>query len=104
MIYRPFSHHYLILALEFINWGMFFAIWIALSVNIGKHDECAAFFNSGHSHSRPCNTIYTALAFAILDWILFTITFVTVGLAISSGKEVTHVREKKTGAATEAAA
>ena len=98
MIHRPVSHHYITLALEFINWGMFLAIWIALSANIGKHQECVA-PNGGHSHSRPCNTIYTAIAFAILDWILFTITFVSVGYAVSTGKEVTPVHEKGAGAA-----
>jgi hypothetical protein len=98
MIHRPKTHHYVILALEFINWGMFLAVWIALSVNIGKHQECAATLDSGHSHSRPCNTAYTAIAFAIVDWILFTVTFVMVGLAISNGDTQTF-NEKNTGAA-----
>jgi len=78
---------------------MFLAIWIALSVNIGKHQECVA-PDGGHSHVRECNTIYTALAFAIADWILFTVTFVSVGLAVAKGEEVAPVHEKNTGAAT----
>ena len=101
MVYRPFSHAYITLALEFINWGMFLAIWIALSVNIGKHQECVA-PDGGHSHVRECNTIYTALAFAIADWILFTVTFASVGLAISKG-ETAPVHEKSTGATSGAA-
>jgi hypothetical protein len=96
MIHRPKSHHYITLVLEFINWGLFLAIWIALSVNIGRNDQCVA-PDGGHDHSRPCNTIYTALAFAIVDWLLFTVTFFTVGWAIFTGKEGSHVHEKNAG-------
>src|SRR5277367_4231565 len=101
MVHRPFSHAYLTLALEFINWGMFLAIWIALSANIGKHQECVA-SDGGHSHARECNTIYTALAFAIVDWLLFTVTFASVGYAISKGEEFASPNEKNTGAAAPA--
>ena len=97
MIYRPLTHHYIVLVLEFINWAMFLAVWIAISANIGKHQECVA-PSGGHDHSRPCNTAYTALAFAIVDWILFTISFVAVGYAISAGKEVVPVYEKNVSA------
>jgi hypothetical protein len=97
MIHRPKSHHYLILALEFINWALFLAVWIALSVDIGKHQECVVDSN-GHSHSRPCDTAYTAIAFAIVDWILFTVTFVSVGLAVKSGEDVVPVKAKNAGA------
>jgi hypothetical protein len=103
MVHRPFSHAYLTLALEFINWGMFLAIWIALSVNIGKHQDCVA-PDGGHSHLRECNTIYTALAFAIVDWILFSVTFAAVGYAIVKGEEVAPVHEKNTNGASTGAA
>lgn len=100
MIHRPKRHHYFILALEFINWAMFLAVWIALSVNIGKHQECEAGPFGGHLHNRPCNTAYTAIAFAIADWILFTVTFVSVGFAIKSGEDVVPVRAKNPGVTT----
>jgi hypothetical protein len=95
MTHRPKKHHYLILILEFINWGLFLAVWISISVNIGRHDQCVA-SNGGHSHSKPCDTIYTALAFAIADWLLFSFTFFSVGWALSTKN--THVHEKSTGA------
>ena len=100
MVHRPKSHHYYTLVLEFINWGLFLAIWIALSVNIGRHDQCVA-ANGGHDHSRPCDTVYSALAFAIFDWLLFSFTFFCVGWAILTGKETIH--EKSTGASGGAA-
>jgi hypothetical protein len=96
MIHRPLSHQYITLALEFINWGMFFAVWIALAVNIGQNTQCVA-PSGGHSHSRECNTIYTALAFAIIDWLLFSITFGMVVYAVATGKETAPVQEKNTG-------
>ena len=98
MTYRPKSHHYLTLALEFINWALFLAVWIAISVNIGRDDQCVD-PDGSHSHSRECNTIYTALAFAIVDWLLFTVTFVFVGMAVGKREEVVHEKTTGTGAA-----
>ena len=103
MVHRPISHQYITLALEFINWAMFFAVWIAIAVNIGKDQECVA-PTGGHSHSRECNTIYTALAFAILDWILFSVTFGAVAYAVATGRENVVVHEKNTNAANAGAA
>jgi hypothetical protein len=99
MIHRPISHHYITLALEFINWGMFLAVWIAISANIGKHQECVA-PTGGHSHARECNTIYSALAFAIVDWILFTVTFGAVAYAVATGRDNVVVHEKNTNTTT----
>ena len=96
MTYRPKSHHYLTLTLEFLNWSLFLAIWIALSVNIGRNDQCTA-PDGGHSHSRECNTIYTALAFAIVEWLLFTVTFFFVGMAVGNREEVVHEKGGATG-------
>ena len=79
---------------------MFLAVWISLSVNIGRHDQCVG-ANGGHDHSKPCDTIYTALAFAIADWLLFSFTFFSVGWALSTKNE--HVHEKSTGASGGAA-
>lgn len=64
----------LIVALDLINWCMFIAVWIALAVNIGsKSNYCSVSIEKGgHSGSVPCQTIYAALAFAILGWLLFT--------------------------------
>lgn len=73
---------------------MFLAVWISISVNIGRHTQCATPSN-GHDHSRPCDTIYTALAFAIVDWLLFSVTFFCVGWALLGAKE--HVHEKSAG-------
>jgi hypothetical protein len=89
MAHRPRSHHYLTLALEFINWALFLAIWISLSVNIGRDDQCTA-PDGGHLHTKECNTIYTALAFAIVDWLLFTVTFLFVGKAVGTRDQVVH--------------
>jgi hypothetical protein len=94
MIHRPRTHHYFTFALEFINWGLFLAIWIAISVNIGRHDQCVA-ADGGHASTRECRTIYTALAFAIVDWLLFTVSFVSVGLALGQ-KDAAVVHEKNT--------
>jgi hypothetical protein len=94
MIHRPKSHQYITLVLEFINWAMFFAVWIAISVNIGKDQECVA-ADGGHSHSRECRTIYSALAFAIINWILFTVTLGCVAYAVSTGRENVVVHEKR---------
>jgi hypothetical protein len=95
MIYRPRSHHYITLFLEFINWSLFFAVWISLSVNIGQHAECTV-NNSSHLHDRECNSIYTVIAFAIIDWLLFSVSFFFVGYAVATGKEdpVAPVNEK----------
>ena len=102
MIHRPRTHHYLTLALEFVNWALFLAVWIALSVNIGRHDQCVA-VDGGHAKTQECKTIYTALAFAILDWLLFTVTFVSVGLAVSKKEDGRVVHEKNNGATNGAA-
>jgi hypothetical protein len=96
MQYRPRSHHHLFHFFEFTNWGLFLAVWIALSVNIGRKDWCVA-DDGSHDHSRPCNTIYSALAFAIVEWILFTMTFFGVGYAASRYRGTTGVHEKTTG-------
>jgi hypothetical protein len=50
---------------------------IAISSDIGKYKECVG-MEGGHSHSKPCNAIYSALAFAIVDWLLFSLTFFNV--------------------------
>ena len=68
---------FLVLGLEFINFDLFLAAWISLASNIGKRQECAA-PGGGHEHSTPCDTIYSALAFAILEWLLFAFTFFSV--------------------------
>src|SRR2546423_14064003 len=34
MQYRPKSHHWIILLLEFINWGLFLAVWIILAIEV----------------------------------------------------------------------
>ena len=82
MSYRPRSHHRLFLFLEFTNWAMFLAVWIALAVNIGRKDWCVD-PDGSHSRSRECDTIYAAWAFAIVEWILFTATLAGVGMAVS---------------------
>jgi hypothetical protein len=103
MIHRPRTHHYLTLALEFINWSLFLAVWIALSVNIGRHDQCVA-PDGGHSKTRECKTIYSALAFAIVDWLLFTVTFVSVGLAVSKKEDGAFAGHEKNNGVTTGAA
>lgn len=50
--------------------------------------------DGGHASTRECRTIYTALAFAIVDWLLFTVSFVCVGMAV--GKKDAVVHEKNT--------
>ena len=84
MAYRPKSHQYLFLILEFTNWGMYLAVWIALSVNIGQDDFCVN-FDGSRSFVRPCDTIYATIAFAITNWILYTATLATVTFGILTG-------------------
>jgi hypothetical protein len=100
MVHRAKSHYFLIVLLEFLNWGMFLAVWISIAVNIGKHQWCEGSNGSGHEHNRPCNSAYTILAFAIVDWILFTVTFGLTAFAVTTAREddsgrATH--EKNTG-------
>lgn len=99
MSHRPHNHQYLTLALEFINWGLFFAVWIALAVNIGRDDQFCRDVDGSHSHTKECDTIYTAFAFAIADWILFTVTFFFVAKAVMK-KDGSVGNEKVTGNTT----
>jgi hypothetical protein len=64
---------------------MFLAAWIAISVNIGKKQACVA-PSGGHSHIRPCDTIYAAVAFAIVEWLLWCATLFGVGTGLSAGR------------------
>ena len=65
----------IILVLDFINWGMFLAVWIALAINISSTTSyCSIGPGGGHSDSTPCQTIYAAFAFAIVGWLFFTHT------------------------------
>jgi hypothetical protein len=91
--YRPKSHHHLLTFFEFTNWALFFAVWIALSVNIGQKDFCVN-VDGTHSRSRECDTIYTALAFSIIEWLLFSVTFFGVGYGISKYRGTAAVHEK----------
>jgi hypothetical protein len=50
-------------------------MWIALAVDISKSSYCRVSPGGGHSHIRPCQTIYTAFAFVLFEWVLFTVTF-----------------------------
>ena len=63
---------------------MYLAVWIALSVNIGKSQQCVD-PDGGHSHVRACNTIYSAIAFAIVNWLLHTVTLAAVTFGILTG-------------------
>ena len=54
---------------------MFFAVWIALAVNISsKTSYCRVSPGGEHSDSTPCQTIYAAFAFAIAGWVFLTHT------------------------------
>jgi hypothetical protein len=61
---------------------MFLAAWIAISVNIGKKQVCVD-ENGDHSHIRPCDTIYAAIAFAIVEWLLWSATLFGVFTGVS---------------------
>lgn len=80
-------HYFVVLGIDFINWDLLLAAWVSISVNIGKLENCVA-PTGGHDHSRSCNTIYSALAFTIVEWLLFTVTFFSVIMALWTGKEV----------------
>jgi len=95
MIYTasyPNFNYYIVLALELINWGFFLAVWVSLSDDIGKHKDCVA-RDGSHDHSTPCNTLYLALAFAIADWLLFSLTFFNVIRSVRRVKEDTQAIE-----------
>lgn len=79
--------------LDFINWGMFLAVWIALAQQISSDNSYCTAPDGGHLHTKPCNTIYSACALAVVNWILFTISFGSVLYAIVS-KE--HIITRKT--------
>lgn len=70
--------------LEFIDWCLLLAVWIALAQQISSHNTFCHAPHQGHLHIRPCNTIYGALALAVFGWILFTISFGSVVHAIVS--------------------
>jgi hypothetical protein len=93
------SHSYLnviILMLDFINWGLFFAVWVALAVNISSETSyCSVSPGGGHSTSTPCQTIYAAFAFAIVAWILFTHTLTRSTQELLDQKE--HEKEISSG-------
>lgn len=77
---------------------MFLAVWIALSVNVGQDTWCVN-PDGSHSHTRECNTAYTALAVAIVEWLLFTVTMLGVGYGIGKYREgVAPAHEKTAGA------
>jgi hypothetical protein len=78
MGYRPRSHQFIILVLEIFSWAMLLAAWIAVFVNVGKRTQCNI-----DRRDRPCNSIYAASAFAIIDWMLFTGTMIGVAFGMT---------------------
>jgi hypothetical protein len=83
MQYRPKSHHWIVLLLEFINWGLFLAVWIGLADAISCDTGHCADPSGGHLHINPCNTLYGAFGLSIAVWILFTLSLVFVSVAIN---------------------
>lgn len=74
MRHRP--HHeyeYATLILDFLDCGLFLAIWISLAVAIALSDaDCSVPPpGSGHLQTTACKTIYAALALAVVAWISF---------------------------------
>jgi len=64
------------LALDFISFDLLLAIWISLSVDLGKRKECVDDDGDGGlAYTTSCKTIYGALGFAAADWLLFAATF-----------------------------
>jgi len=98
MSYRPRSHFYLTLTLEILNWFMFLAAWIALAEQISCDTAQCAAPGGGHLHIRPCDSIYAAFAFAIVEWILFTTSLVLVTNHIRFGRDETRdAKGERTG-------
>ena len=54
---------------------MFLAVWIILAEQISCDDTVCAAPGGGHLTIQPCKTIYAALAFAIVTWLLYAISF-----------------------------
>ena len=54
---------------------MFLAVWIVLAEQISRDNTVCAAPDGGHLTTQPCKTIYAALAFAIVTWLLFGISF-----------------------------
>jgi hypothetical protein len=78
----------IILILDFVNWSMFLAVWIALAANISSDTSyCGAGSGDGQNTSTPCQTIYAAFAFAIAGWIFFTHTLTRTTQEILDRKE-----------------
>jgi hypothetical protein len=74
-------YEWLLLALEWINWGLSLVMLEGFSFTISDDDDdryCRT-VNGGHDHSPQCNAIYAGIAIAGVELILFSITvgFVT---------------------------
>src|SRR5947207_9404630 len=95
MKYHPtHPHQFVALVLEFINWGMFLAVWIALAEQISCNTSFCAAPGGGHLHTKQCKTIYSACALAIVSWILFTISFCIVAYQFACRNDAGKVQGK----------
>ena len=66
---------------------MFLGVWICLSVDMASNTSYCSIRKSGFRYPAPryttaCNTMYAAYAFALVEWILFTISFCYVSSII----------------------
>jgi hypothetical protein len=66
-----------------LGWGMFLAAWMCLSVDIASDTSYCSVRESGHHYpgpryKTPCNTMYAAYAFALVEWMLFTVSLAYV--------------------------
>ena len=72
----PASRLLIILVLDFICFDLLLAVWISLSVDLGKRKQCVDDDGDGGlAYTTSCKTIYGALGFAAADWLLFAATF-----------------------------
>ena len=92
MTYRPRSHHYLCLLYDFLGWIMFLAVWIALAEQVSCDTARCAAPGGGHLHTKPCSAVYAALAFAVMEWILFTVSFIMVANNMWRNKEQNNTK------------
>ena len=75
-------HEWNCLTDEFIDWIAFGIVWISLSVELSSRPKYCTSKIGGRLYSGPCNTLYAAYGMSIALWVLFSITYTYVALAI----------------------
>jgi hypothetical protein len=77
---------------------MFLAVWVILAEQISCDTAVCTALGGGHLATHPRQTIYAALAFATVTWLLFAISFgIELYLIITRKKMFTEKGNTETG-------